>query len=606
MGHLATHLRPPTFGLTLIGHHINAAPADSHYYYLNLYICPIPPNHTPFLFISNSYFKIIIYLSSPAIYYSLNFTMSTSQLPPFIILIDDFQILICTICQQAVPSRDPLSHITKHDPTIASNTRILTYIEGILPTLQPIQEAYTAIRYRGPIRALPSLPPPVLGSQCNYENCLTISTSKALAILHLRKAHGLRGPSNELEVHLHPSYYQGLQKNRFFFATQAPNSTPQGLQDPLSPGPLSPPPFSRETLSPSPGTQAPTSPAGLSLAQLSLRPASESATTTIARLRAHHISQHPPSRPRALGLITRQGTSGFHEFSQYEQLLRGRAISKLKALFELSIPNAHLPVQDLNKFLLLAISSLFRASEDLLPHVSRLALIRLMQFSKEKEGIRPLRALQEDSTITRYATTFRALVIFLLNSHPFQMARRDTDLRGLYRSPLDLGSQLSRLQEILTSLVRKPRGDPTEAPTPAQPLAADTPYDSEDEELEAQEALQTPLSSESSWLDHLPFDRTTIQSAASLLQDLFLGLARLTVKEGKDTPLYIFTACYGLDYSQGNFKPINLIAQAYSAIVRGYQFLVLLESFEPVDPEVYIYPPPPLSLSPIYIYILYI
>ncbi|KAJ5979543.1 hypothetical protein N7501_002885 [Penicillium viridicatum] len=208
-----------------------------------------------------------------------------------------------------------------------------------------------------------------------------------------------------------------------------------------------------------------------------------------------------------------------------------------------------------------------------------------MQFSKEKEGIRPLRALQEDSTITRYATTFRALVIFLLNSHPHQVARRDIDPRGLYRSPVDLGTQLSHLREILISLVRNPSDDPTEPPTPAPPLGGDTPYDSEDEELEAEEALQAPLSSESSWLDHLPFTRTTIKATASLLRDLFLGLARLTVSEGKDTPLYIFTACYSLDYTQGNFKPINLISQAYSAIIRGYQFLVLLESYEPVNPE---------------------
>lgn len=68
-----------------------------------------------------------------------------------------------------------------------------------------------------------------------------------------------------------------------------------------------------------------------------------------------------------------------------------------------------------------------------------------MQFSKEREGIRPFRALQEDNSITRYATTFRAFVIFLLNSHPYQIARRDTDIRGLYRSPLYLGGQLAQL-----------------------------------------------------------------------------------------------------------------------------------------------------------------
>ncbi|KAJ5976659.1 hypothetical protein N7501_000001 [Penicillium viridicatum] len=224
---------------------------------------------------------------------------------------------------------------------------MLTYIEGVLTTLQPIQEAYTAIRLTSPVRALPSLPPPALGSQYHYESCFTISTSKAAALLHLRNTHKLRGPSSNLRVHLQPCYYQGLQKNRFFFATQAPPPTPQPPQDPLSPALLSPPPsLSRATLSlsPSPSTQAPTSPARLSLAQLSLRPSSESAATILARLRAHHTTQHPPSRPRTLGLITRQGTSGFHKFSQYEKLVRGRDLSKLKALFNLSILKASLPV----------------------------------------------------------------------------------------------------------------------------------------------------------------------------------------------------------------------------------------------------------------------
>ncbi|KAJ5953711.1 hypothetical protein N7501_007990 [Penicillium viridicatum] len=168
--------------------------------------------------------------------------MASSQLPPFLVLIEDFKIIICTICQQAIPSKDPLPHITKHDPTITSNTLMLTYMEGVLTTLQPIQEAYTAIRLTSPVRALPSLPPPALGSQCHYESCFTISTSKAAALLYLRNTHKLRGPSSDLGVHLQPCYYQGLQKNRFFFATQAPPPTPQPPQDPLSPALLSPPP----------------------------------------------------------------------------------------------------------------------------------------------------------------------------------------------------------------------------------------------------------------------------------------------------------------------------------------------------------------------------
>lgn len=99
------------------------------------------------------------------------------------------------------------------------------------------------------------------------------------------------------------------------------------------------------------------------------------------------------------------------------------------------MPDVILPSEDISKFLLFAIISLFRASEDLFPMTSRTALIRLLQFSSEKEGIRPLKPLQEAHTIPRYASLFRALFIFLLNSYEHQPFSKDQDLRGLYRSP---------------------------------------------------------------------------------------------------------------------------------------------------------------------------
>lgn len=80
-----------------------------------------------------------------------------------------------------------------------------------------------------------------------------------------------------------------------------------------------------------------------------------------------------------------------------------------------------------------------------------------------------------------------------------------------------------------------------------------------------------------------------IEKVAALLQGLFLGLAKVTTVSGKDNPLYVFCACYSINYNKKAFKPINFISQHYSAIVRGYQYLVLLDTYKPVDLEVCLY-----------------
>lgn len=110
--------------------------------------------------------------------------------------------MLCTTCQFALLSKDPLIYILKHDPTLRGNLPVLQYIEGFLQQIRQIDEAYRDIRLISPLLPILGLPPLTSGTQCLFNNCLTISSSKVAAITHLRNIYKLRGSSSELEVHL--------------------------------------------------------------------------------------------------------------------------------------------------------------------------------------------------------------------------------------------------------------------------------------------------------------------------------------------------------------------------------------------------------------------
>ncbi|KAJ5371541.1 hypothetical protein N7517_003547 [Penicillium concentricum] len=264
---------------------------------------------------------------------------------------------------------------------------MLSYIECLFTTLRPITKAYAMIRLVSPIPPIPSLPVPTLRSQCLYENCFTISIGEPQGLIHLRNTHSLRGPTSKLNKHLIAYHYQGLQKNRFFFATQGPH--PQGSQPQASQG--SQPQASQDPqpqASQDPEPQASQAPER----QASQAPESQAATTVLAQLRAYHTSQQPASQPRTLGPTSRHEVTTFQRLTGYIDLIGNRDLSKIGGLFNLSIPDAQLPPDDLRKFLLLTICSLFKASNALISQTSRSALVKLMQFSSEREGIRPFRS----------------------------------------------------------------------------------------------------------------------------------------------------------------------------------------------------------------------
>lgn len=169
--------------------------------------------------------------------------MSSTQLPPFLAYIAQFNILICYEYGHALFSKDPLTHIREHDPTIRDNHPMLGDIRRVLGKLRPIEDAYQAIRLASPVLPLIGLPQPTLGFQCCYNNCLAIFSGQAQAIKHLRDIHRVFAASRDPREHLRSCYYQGLQKNRYFFAVLdvAHSPTPQA-PNPQGPTPQAPNP----------------------------------------------------------------------------------------------------------------------------------------------------------------------------------------------------------------------------------------------------------------------------------------------------------------------------------------------------------------------------
>jgi len=284
--------------------------------------------------------------------------MSSTQLPLFLAYIAQFNILICYDCGHTLFSKNPLAHITRRNPTIRDNPPMLSYIRGIFGNLQPIDDVYQAIRLASPIPPLRGLPPPVLGYRCVLDNYHAIFTSKTQGLKHLRATYTLHRASSELDSYLSPYYYQGLQKNRYFFAVLYTAHTP------IPQGPIPQDPISQDPIPRGPIPQGP----------ISQDPIPQDATAIIAQLRAQLASQDPTT----IGTTSRFEGSGFHALSEYSKIVLNRDLSKLRALFDLDMPDAILPSEDISKFLFFAIISLFRASKDLFPMTSRTALIRLL------------------------------------------------------------------------------------------------------------------------------------------------------------------------------------------------------------------------------------
>ncbi|KAJ5138925.1 uncharacterized protein N7515_003773 [Penicillium bovifimosum] len=158
--------------------------------------------------------------------------------PQFLVFIDLYKLLVCSVCRYVLMGNDPLTHIFAHDPTLRGNTAMLDYLRSVIAQRLPIEDTYRAIQLASPIDPLPGLATPFVGRRCKFDGCASVFASHPSIEKHLREILKVHGTSAELGAYIGKPFIQGLQKNRFFEVLQVQAATPAlnpilGSQRPL-------------------------------------------------------------------------------------------------------------------------------------------------------------------------------------------------------------------------------------------------------------------------------------------------------------------------------------------------------------------------------------
>jgi hypothetical protein len=133
--------------------------------------------------------------------------MPTAELPQFLVFIDAFRLLICSLCGHALIGNNPLTHILEHDPTLRGNTAVLNDIKVLIGQRLPIKEAYQAIQLASPISPLTGLDAAKLGIQCLFENCGDIFSAETYTIRHLRLSYRVLAKTGDPRTYIKSCLY---------------------------------------------------------------------------------------------------------------------------------------------------------------------------------------------------------------------------------------------------------------------------------------------------------------------------------------------------------------------------------------------------------------
>lgn len=131
--------------------------------------------------------------------------MTAIDLPTFMLYVDTYEFLVCTICEHALFTSDPASHALKHLPT-TNITSVRATLGG--KALQSPDFAYEVIKAQQLIRPINGLPIRD-GFRCTRLACFDIFTSELSACKHITSTHNIRGRANQLKA-LQACKTQGL------------------------------------------------------------------------------------------------------------------------------------------------------------------------------------------------------------------------------------------------------------------------------------------------------------------------------------------------------------------------------------------------------------
>lgn len=463
----------------------------------------------------------------------------SSVLPTYLTYYDQYGLIICSTHQLALHETKIQDHVTKihHDKPLD-----LSYLDSL--RLVSLETAHHMIISNQPIHPIRSLKDPQRGFQC--QRCGLVRLSQRRIRDHILHAYSIQG-SKAQDQEITSCLVQALAESAYLFTT--------------SPQPLS----------------LPTLPTRKRSRELSVASASQEPTTQRTRVKESLPQQSDPAQflasfatlrqtLRASRVIKSTGETyearGFFTDSQYPIFLDGRDAKDLEVLFALENP-------DQITWLSAIVYRLLHQGSLLIRSTSTQSLGALNSFSQDpiyQATLRPLRPLQSKASMQRYGLVFQAFISFLLQSYHLldSTGNGPTSYLGLYSLSPSQSAALHTLESFLSSL---PTPDTTYNPSPrASRLVSDSDEsgpgtDSDDE---------TPPS-----LPQAILDDPRVNRGINLLMQLLLALAECQMTHQQEIPLFAFLACYSRNYIRDCFKPLEQISHAYSAIIKGHQFVFL-------------------------------
>lgn len=463
----------------------------------------------------------------------------SSILPTYLTYYDQYGLIICSTHQSALHETKILDHMTKshYDKPLNSS-----YLDSL--RLVSLETAHHMIVSSQPIHPILGLKDPQLGFQCKL--CGLVRLSQRRIRDHLYQDHQIQGYQAQ-DQQATSCLVQALVGSAYLFTT-----TLEPLSLPNRPTQKRPRELSIASASQGPITQR--TRVDNSLPQVSDPSQFLASFTTLRQtLRGSTVINLTGETYEARGFFTD---------SQYPIFLNGRDTKDLEVLFTLENPD-HIT------WLSAIVYRLLHQGSSLIGRTNTQTLGVLNSFSQDpiyQATLRPLRPLQNQLSMQRYCLVFQAFISFLLRSYCLldHSSGGPTSYLGLYSLSPSQSTALGALETFLSSL---PTPDTTYHPGPrASSLVSDSSESASDTDSD-DKALPS--------LPETTLNNPRVDRGVGLLMQLVLALAECQITHQQEIPLFAFLACYSRNYIRDCFKPLEQISHAYSAMIKGHQFVFL-------------------------------
>lgn len=484
-------------------------------------------------------------------------------LPPFFTYYSEYFLLTCSACLTAIHPTKISDHLNAEHPGTHVTQQALDSIR-----VAALTTSHNQIMTEQPIHPVPTLASPREGFQCKL--CKLVRLGHRTMRNHIHDIHQINGYGPQ-DAEMASCLIQALEGTSYLFRVNPPATMPNQA--------------STSTRASRKRTREPSligSTPGPSIQRSRVHSPDQPGTSTIhqsclASFQAHR--QNLKASRVIQVLDAAHEASSFFSESGYPTFLNGKDAGDLERLFTL---------EDLDQAadLFAIIHRLLSLGQNQMKHTTTQSLAAINSFSQDptnQMSLRPLRALQNPTSMRGYALIFQAYLAFLLNSFRHLAGGGPSSYLGLYTlndpERYDLEAleafllRASKPEASISSDSDSPDSDDSAHASPSQQMPEADPDDDLDYDLDSDE--EDEALPQAPQLPNESLDEQLVQKGVSLIMNLTLQLARRQVIHQREVPLYAFLACFSRNYSHDCFKTLSLIGHSYSAIIKSHQFILL-------------------------------